>query len=285
MSLHDLTGRSLTEIAPGDGVEPRSWRRHESWSIDLNGQWRFHHAFSLDDAPVDCDEDEFDDASWDTFTVPGHWVLEQDGRYGRPIYTNVQLPIPMEPPFVPDNNGIGDYRREFELPKRWEELGSVRIRFDGVESLGIVTLNGQHVGVVRGSRLASELDVTDVVRPGRNILHVRVAQFSAQTYVEDQDQWWLPGIFRDVSLVGRPVDGIEDHHLVADYDHTTGSGSLSLSLRDAAFPVTVEVPELKASVTWETPEDVAAFVSCLAGPDSDYMTGQAPLIDGGMVYR
>ena len=35
----------------------------------------------------------------------------------------------------------------------------------------------------------------------------------------------------------------------------------------------------------ETPEDVAALVSYLAGPDSDYMTGQAPLIDGGMVYR
>ena len=35
----------------------------------------------------------------------------------------------------------------------------------------------------------------------------------------------------------------------------------------------------------QTPEDVAAFVSYLAGPDSDYMTGQASLIDGGLVYR
>lgn len=35
----------------------------------------------------------------------------------------------------------------------------------------------------------------------------------------------------------------------------------------------------------QTPEDVAAFVSYLAGPDSGYMTGQAPLIDGGLVYR
>ncbi len=35
----------------------------------------------------------------------------------------------------------------------------------------------------------------------------------------------------------------------------------------------------------ETPDDVAAFVSFLAGPDSDYMTGQAPLIDGGLVFR
>lgn len=35
----------------------------------------------------------------------------------------------------------------------------------------------------------------------------------------------------------------------------------------------------------ETPEDVAGFVSYLASPDADYMTGQTPLIDGGMVYR
>ena len=35
----------------------------------------------------------------------------------------------------------------------------------------------------------------------------------------------------------------------------------------------------------QTPEDVAAFVSYLAGSDSDYMTGQAPMIDGGLVYR
>jgi meso-butanediol dehydrogenase/(S,S)-butanediol dehydrogenase/diacetyl reductase len=33
------------------------------------------------------------------------------------------------------------------------------------------------------------------------------------------------------------------------------------------------------------PADVAAFVSYLCGPDSDYMTGQCPLIDGGMVFR
>lgn len=34
-----------------------------------------------------------------------------------------------------------------------------------------------------------------------------------------------------------------------------------------------------------TPEDVASFVSYLAGPDSDYMTGQSPMIDGGLVFR
>ncbi len=259
MSLHDLTRHSLTEIAPGDGVQPRSWRSREQWRHHLHGEWHFHHAFSLDESPVDCHREEFDDSGWDMIDVPDHWVLEQDGRYGRPIYTNVQLPIPMEPPFVPDSNGIGDYRREFELPDGWEGLGSIRIRFDGVESIGIVHVNGQHVGVVRGSRLASELDVTDVVRPGRNVVHVRVAQWSAQTYVEDQDQWWLPGIFRDVAVVGRPIDGIEDYHFVADYDHVTGSGALDVTLRDAAFPLTLEVPELGVSVTWQEAADVSSI--------------------------
>jgi meso-butanediol dehydrogenase / (S,S)-butanediol dehydrogenase / diacetyl reductase len=34
----------------------------------------------------------------------------------------------------------------------------------------------------------------------------------------------------------------------------------------------------------ETPEDVAQFVSYLASPDSDYMTGQSVMIDGGVLF-
>jgi meso-butanediol dehydrogenase/(S,S)-butanediol dehydrogenase/diacetyl reductase len=33
-----------------------------------------------------------------------------------------------------------------------------------------------------------------------------------------------------------------------------------------------------------TGEDVAAYVSYLAGPGSNYMTGQSVLIDGGMLF-
>jgi meso-butanediol dehydrogenase/(S,S)-butanediol dehydrogenase/diacetyl reductase len=35
----------------------------------------------------------------------------------------------------------------------------------------------------------------------------------------------------------------------------------------------------------EVPDDVAGLVSYLASPDGRYMTGQSPLIDGGIVYR
>ena len=99
------------------------------------------------------------------------------------------------------------------------------LRFDGIESAGTVWLNGTRLGTTRGSRLAHEFDVTDVLVPGRNILAVRVAQFSAASYVEDQDMWWLPGIFRDVTLQARPDNGIDDVFVHAGYDHLTGEGT------------------------------------------------------------
>nr|WP_231979963.1 sugar-binding domain-containing protein [Tessaracoccus coleopterorum] len=125
--------------------------------------------------------------------------------WGRPAYTNISYPFPVEPPFVPDENPTGDYRVDFDLPEAFTER--IHLRFDGVESLAIVSLNGAQVGVIRGSRLAQELDVTDQARVGRNVLHVRVHQWSAATYLEDQDQWWLPGIFREVTVLARPAGG------------------------------------------------------------------------------
>ncbi|MCB2456523.1 hypothetical protein KQ691_15815, partial [Listeria monocytogenes] len=74
------------------------------------------------------------------------------------------------------------------------------LRFEGVDSCANVWLNGTELGVVAGSRLPAELDVTDVVRRDRpNVLAVRVHQWSSGTYLEDQDMWWLSGIFRDVT--------------------------------------------------------------------------------------
>lgn len=135
------------------------------------------------------------------------------------------------------------------------------LRFDGVESLAIVSLNGTEVGVVRGSRLTQELDVTDAAQPGSNLLHVRVHQWSAATYLEDQDQWWLPGIFRPVTVVSRPAAGIDDVWLRADYDHTTGEGRLIPEFRASAdaYPITVRIEDLKVEHTFDSPSDVAAI--------------------------
>lgn len=257
MSQFDRTSTILSEIAPGDGMAPRAWRVDEGHRIDLTGEWRFHHSWTLAGAPEGCDAREFDDSSWEAVTLPWHWVLTDDGRYGRPHYTNTQLPIPMDPPFVPDENPVGDHRRHFELPEDWTDLERIILRFDGIESIGIVSVNGNEVGVVRGSRLATEFDVTDLVSAGDNVLHVRVAKWSAQTYVEDQDQWWLPGIFREIALIGRPAGAFADHRIVAEYDHERGTGLLDVRVPGASFPVTVELPELDVRVTWEDATDIA----------------------------
>lgn len=117
------------------------------------------------------------------------------------------------------------------------------LRFEGVDSCARVWLNSRELGVTYGSRLPTEFDVTELLRPGRNVLAVRVHQFSAGTYLEDQDTWRLSGIFRDVSLLARPEDGIRDVFVHADYDADNGAGRLRVEA-DADAPVRIDIPAL-----------------------------------------
>lgn len=248
----------LTDTAPGRGalITPRSWLTSDAPSLSLNGDWRFRlspHA----DLPDDVAEPGIDDSGWDLLSVPAHWVLHGDGAYGRPSYTNVQYPFPIDPPHVPDENPTGDYRRRFDLPGGWPQDARVVLRFDGVESVFRVWLNGVEVGSASGSRLAHEFDVTEVVRPAGNLLSVRVHQWSPASYLEDQDQWWLPGIFRDVTVSARPADGLDDVWLRTGFADGAGTVDAEIAARDAAFPVTLRIPELGVEVAWPTPADVA----------------------------
>ena len=233
----------VTEISPGSGqrVAPRAHLRTTAPSLDLCGDWRFRLYPSAGEADAAASGADYDDGDWDTIDVPSHWVLRGDGRWGRPAYTNVKYPFPLDPPHVPDANPTGDHRRRFDVPAEWLAGGRVWLRFDGLESLGRVWLNGDEVGIVRGSRLRQELDVTDSVRAGGNVLVVRVHQWSAMSYIEDQDQWWLPGLFREVTLLHRPDAGLDDVWLTADRDPATGRGTLALELACApgAYPVRV----------------------------------------------
>lgn len=253
----------VEEIAPSSGavVPSRSHLASDALTLDLCGVWDFRlHPGA--DAPVPSTEQAADGAAgtdaepgWERIEVPSHWVLRGDGAWGRPAYTNIQYPFPVDPPHVPDENPTADYRRSFEVPAAMLGSGRVLLRLDGIESLGRVRVNGVEVGVVRGSRLRTELDVTAHLREGQNILDIRVHQWSAMTYVEDQDQWWLPGIFREVSLVHRPEHGIDDVWLKADRDPRTGAGTLAVELtcRPTAYPVRVSCPELGLDVSLEGP--------------------------------
>ncbi|RUR03617.1 DUF4981 domain-containing protein [Labedella endophytica] len=262
----------LTSFAPGSGhrTPPRAHLASDAPELSLAGRWRFRllpaapgTLGGLDVLPEGEALDgvaavDLDDTDWDEIPVPAHWVLEGDGRFGAPIYTNVQYPFPVDPPHVPDANPTGDYRRRFALPADIGKAGRALLRFDGVESAYRVWLNGRDIGTATGSRLVQEFDVTDALVPGENVLAVRVHQWSAASYLEDQDQWWLPGIFRDVTLVARPDGGIDDVGALAEFEEHAGTGSLVLDLdaSDDAFPVTVRIPELGVEEVWPTRADV-----------------------------
>ncbi|MEV5905103.1 glycoside hydrolase family 2 TIM barrel-domain containing protein [Streptomyces sp. NPDC052127] len=165
----------------------------------------------------------------------------------------------MDPPHVPDENPTGDHRRHFDLPADWADAERVVLRFDGVESLFRVWVNGVEIGSAAGSRLAHEFDVTSAVRPGDNVVAVRVYQWSAASYVEDQDQWWLPGIFRDVTLIARPVGGLEDVWLRTGFADGHGRVDAEINAEPTAYPVTLRIPELGIERTWSDPAEVTPF--------------------------
>ena len=251
----------LTDRSPGFGGRiARSWLHSDAPRLDLAGDWSFRLLPGAEPAGEDSDafaQPATDVGSWDHIPVPASWVLVGDGRYGLPIYTNVQFPFPVDPPHVPDANPTGDYRRTVELAEGFEAEARLVLRFDGVESAFRVWWNGHEVGVGKGSRLAHEFDVTEFASVGENVLAVRVHQWSDASYVEDQDQWWLPGIFRDVSLSALPLGGIDDVWLRTSWRDGRGWIDPEVRALPAAYPVRLQVPELGLDVHWADEASVA----------------------------
>ncbi|WP_416978339.1 glycoside hydrolase family 2 TIM barrel-domain containing protein [Streptomyces sp. T028] len=245
----------VEDVSPGGGaLAPRAWyASSDAKSLSLNGGWRFRLSPTADAEDDSFAEQGYDAGDWAEVTVPGHWVLQGEGAFGAPIYTNHLYPFPVDPPRVPTENPTGDHLRVFDLPADWPELseeGGAVLRFDGVESCARVWLNGTELGEFKGSRLAHEFAVGHLLKTVDNVLAVRVHQWSAGSYLEDQDQWWLPGIFRDVTLLHRPAGAALDFFVHAAYDHVTGEGTLRV---DSDVDGRVTVPALDIDVaTGET---------------------------------
>ena len=203
-------------------------RERSPWFKCLNGEWKFELLKRPEDTPGDFAAPKYDDSNWDSIAVPSNWTMQ--GKWDQPIYTNVKMPFENNPPIVPEDNPTGLYRTEFKLPKEWKGRRTV-ISFGGVESVLEVFLNGQFIGMSKDSRLAAEFDLTPAVKSGINSLAVRVIRWSDASYIEDQDHWWMAGIYRDVYLYSTDHAFIEDVFSNGDYDIETGEGIISVETK------------------------------------------------------
>ncbi len=192
----------------------------------LNGVWRFYYNNSELDVDDNFSNVYYDDAQWVDMPVPSVWQTE---GFGKPNYTNVIFPFPIDPPYVPDANPVGLYRRHFTLSD-YVDGKRVTLTFDGVDCAYELYVNGAYIGYNTCSHMPTEFDITSVAKVGDNVVAVKVWQWAAASYIEDQDKWRLNGIFRDVYLTVTPKLYLAD--LVT-------RGSLDDNYKNGILPVEV----------------------------------------------
>ena len=208
-----------------------SWRseadaRQESASssvLSLNGDWAFALYDAPEKVPATFASEGADPAQ--TIPVPANWQMH---GYDKPIYTNVKYPFACNPPLVPADNPTGCYSTVFTLPADWATESQTRVIFDGVNNAFYLWCNGQAVGYSQDSRLPAEFDLTPFLQAGDNKLCVMVLRWSDGSYMEDQDMWWLSGIYRNVQLLNKPAQRLTDIRVTPDLDDRYEHGYLNI---------------------------------------------------------
>lgn len=216
------------------GCASKNAERGESTFFkSLCGEWNFKFFKSVNDV---CD---LSTEGSDKLTVPMSWQMALGRGYDVPNYTNVNYPIPYDPPFVPDENPCGLYSRKFTVPAAMAGK-KIYLNFEGVDSAFYVWVNDEFAAYSQVSHMTSEIDVTSLVHAGENEIKVLVLKWSDGTYLEDQDMWRMSGIFREVYLLFRDETHIRDIFVHCDLDD---------SFTDADFTVDIDVTG-KATVEW-----------------------------------
>lgn len=208
-------------------------RGESSFFKSLCGEWSFKFFKSVNDV---CD---LSTEGSDKLTVPMSWQMALGRGYDVPNYTNVNYPIPYDPPFVPDENPCGLYSRKFTVPAAMAGK-KIYLNFEGVDSAFYVWVNDEFAAYSQVSHMTTEIDITSLVHAGENEIKVLVLKWSDGTYLEDQDMWRMSGIFREVYLLFRDETHIRDIFVHCDLDD---------SFTDADFTVDVDVTG-KATVEW-----------------------------------
>ena len=198
--------------------------------VSLCGEWefRFYPSVRMVDDPTVADIFE-----GDRIEVPRSWQTMLGKGYDTPNYTNVDYPIPCDPPHIPEDNPCGLYGRNIRiLPGMLDK--DIILTFEGVDSCYYVFVNGTFVGYSEVSHMTSEFDITKHLHEGDNELRVLVLKWCTGTYLEDQDKFRYSGIFREVYLLLRDKERIVDFFARTAVADDLGSATLTLELETNA---------------------------------------------------
>ncbi len=202
------------------------------YKFSLAGTWKFYWQQGVDNLRTDYYVPDYDDSSWDDITVPSLWQLK---GYGKPIYLCNSLPSALSsvkgeiPKINHSLNEIGVYRRTFEIPESYNGK-EIFIHFGAVKAGFFLYINGRRIGYSQGSMTPAEFRITDDVKIGENQIIVEVYRYTDGTYLEDQDMWFLSGIYRDVYIYAEDKLCIRDFFADTSLDNTYKNGTLDLEV-------------------------------------------------------
>ena len=224
---------------------------HSEYYLSLDGTWKFHWVGNPEERPQEFYKNEFDVSEWDDVEVPMNWNvygLQKDGsqKYGTPIYVNqpvifkhsvavgdwkggvMREPAPHHTTYK-HRNEVGSYKRSFTIPEEWSGR-QIYINFDGVDSFFYLWINGRYVGFSKNSRNLAAFNITKYLVKGENTVAVEVYRNSDASFLESQDMFRLPGIFRTVSLTATNPVEIRDLRITTDLDESYCDARANISV-------------------------------------------------------
>lgn len=219
-----------TIFMPYDTEEEALSGEISKYKQSLNGEWDFFWQRGVDNQLDGFENADYNISDWSKIKVPGVW---QTQGFSVPYYYASTFPRAMSrvkgqiPKIDHTMQEIGYYRRTFTIDKSWEDK-KIFLHFGACKTALEVWVNGHYVGYSTGSMTPHEFDVTDYIIDGENIVAAKVYRYAASTYLEDQDMWWLCGIYREVYLFAEPKLRLFDFYVKTQLDEDYKDATLSL---------------------------------------------------------
>lgn len=219
-------------MMPYDSENEALSGNESKYKQSLNGKWKFYWQRGLKNQPENFQLVSFDDSHWDEINVPSVWQTE---GYSVPYYYASTFPkafsrTKSKIPSIDHNmQEIGFYRKTFVIDEVFDNR-EVFLHFGAAKSALEVYVNGEFVGYSQGSMAPHEFDITKVLKKGENVITAKLYRFSDGSYLEDQDMWWLCGIYRDVYLFAEPKVCLRDFYFKTDFDDTYNDSNVTLNM-------------------------------------------------------